>query len=170
MALPSAEADVALPSPLRVCLCIPSARGNGGQNIVGVRSRQELLHPPSWAPIHPPAFPVPLDGAAGGSPAPGGSPLWRWRADPALPHQSVCSFQKALGSIRSYTTLRCCLATSSCCDGVTVGLDFHLRAFLCLLDELGADLSQQESLSSERCAKALHFHSLHTFCDVGLHA
>lgn len=88
----------------------------------------------------------------------------------AATSKSVCSFQKALGSIRSYTTLRCCLATSSCCDGVTVGLDFHLRAFLCLLDELGADLSQQESLSSERCAKALHFHSLHTFCDVGLHA
>lgn len=88
----------------------------------------------------------------------------------AATSKPVCSFQKALGSMRSYTALRCCLATSSCCDGVTVGLDFHLRAFLCLLDELGAGLRKQESLLSGWCSKALHFHSLHTSCDVGLHA
>lgn len=57
---------------------------------------KELLHPASWAPIHPSAFPVPLDGAARGSPVPGASPLWRWRADPTGPHQSLFAHFKRL--------------------------------------------------------------------------
>lgn len=79
------------------------------------RSWWELAGPP-WHPRgvaacggHPsPLLPCP---APGGSPP---APLTAAESSscPAT-SKSVCSYQKALGSIQSYTTLRCCLATSS---------------------------------------------------------